>query len=46
MIPLNDAGETVEHLYGYDTPAGLEEAVERWLKVKVMELEAKAASAA
>ena len=43
MIPMNDAGQTVEQLYGYSTQAELEEAVMLWLRNRIKELEAKAA---
>ena len=46
MIPLNDAGMTVEYLYGDGTPAQLQESVGQWLKKKIGELEAKQAKAA
>ena len=43
MIPMNDAGQTVEQLYGCSTQAELEEGVTLWLRTRIKELEAKAA---
>ncbi len=42
MIPLNAAGQTIEHFYGSGTQIELERAVGDWLRKKIKELEAEA----
>ncbi len=42
MIPLNDAGQTIEHFYGSGTQVELEDAVREWLRKKIRDLEAVA----
>lgn len=42
MIPLNDAGQTIEHFYGFGTQVELERAVGDWLRKKIREIEAEA----
>src|SRR2546423_5708155 len=44
-IPLNEAGATIEELEAADNQAKLEEAVKRWLREKISELEAERAAA-
>lgn len=41
FIPLNDKDETVDSFYRYATPQELEEAVGKWLRATIQNLEAK-----
>lgn len=45
-IPLNEKGETVEDLEVRDNQSRLEEAVKRWLRERIKEIEAERAAAA
>ena len=39
LIPLNDRDETVDSFYRYATPQELEEAVGKWLRATIQNLE-------
>jgi hypothetical protein len=41
LIPLNQEGESIGHLYHYGTQAQLEEMMDRWLRSKIGVIEAE-----
>jgi hypothetical protein len=45
-IPLNDLGETIEHLEAADNEAKLERKVQDWLRARIMEIQEERATQA